>query len=763
MKSPLELMLQQAVQAFQDRNFMSAEVTLSNVLRAYPKSLPALQILGLIKAMQAKHAEAAELLKKAVRISPNNPSLQYNLAKALMESGAGTEALPYHKRATELMPSNAEAWLNYGKSLSYLDRHQEAIAIYERALNINEGYAEAYLNRGASFKALKRYVEANLSADKALEINPSLFEAWSNKGIALKELKRYDEALASYEKALSIHPQYHEAWSNKGVTLSELKRYDEALASYEKALSIHPQYHEAWNNLGVTYKELKRYDEALASYEKALSIHPQHHEAWYNKGIIFTELKRYDEGLASFSKAASLKADQDYFLGVLTDIKMLMANWQDLDKDIDLITEKIKLGEKAITPFALLAISNSSALHLEAAQIWTKDKFPVNMALPILGKNTHEKIRIGYFSADFQRHPVAFLTAELFEVHDRERFEIYGFSLRSASPGDDMVARLTDAFDGFFDVENKSDEDIAQLAREMEIDIAIDLGGHTRWARTGVFSCRAAPIQVNYLGYPGTMGADYMDYIIADRTLIPESSQVDYLEKVAYLPNSYMVDDSKRQVSKKIFTRGEFNLPENQFIYCCLNNSYKFNKKLLASWAKILLEVNDSVLWLSENNEPFMRNVLQEFSKLNIDKERIIFAGKLDLMSEHLARLSLADLFLDTLPFNAHTTAVDALKGGLPVLTLLGETFAGRVAGSVLNAIDLPELITHSQEEYESLAIELGTNPALLKKIKEKLITNQATTPLFNTPLFTRHIEAAYSKMYQRYQLDQAPDHIYID
>ena len=729
MKSPLELMLQQAVQAFQDRNFMSAEVTLSNVLRAYPKSLPALQILGLIKAMQAKHAEAAELLKKAVRISPNDPSLQYNLAKALMESGAGAEALPYHKRATELMPSNAEAWLNYGKSLSYLDRHQEAIAIYERALNINEGYAEAYLNRGASFKALKRYVEANLSADKALEINPSLFEAWSNKGIALKELKRYDEALASYEKALSIHPQYH----------------------------------EAWNNLGVTYKELKRYDEALASYEKALSIHPQHHEAWYNKGIIFTELKRYDEGLASFSKAASLKADQDYFLGVLTDIKMLMANWQDLDKDIDLITEKIKLGEKAITPFALLAISNSSALHLEAAQIWTKDKFPVNMALPILGKNTHEKIRIGYFSADFQRHPVAFLTAELFEVHDRERFEIYGFSLRSASPGDDMVARLTDAFDGFFDVENKSDEDIAQLAREMEIDIAIDLGGHTRWARTGVFSCRAAPIQVNYLGYPGTMGADYMDYIIADRTLIPGSSQVDYLEKVAYLPNSYMVDDSKRQVSKKIFTRGEFNLPENQFIYCCLNNSYKFNKKLLASWAKILLEVNDSVLWLSENNEPFMRNVLQEFSKLNIDKERIIFAGKLDLMSEHLARLSLADLFLDTLPFNAHTTAVDALKGGLPVLTLLGETFAGRVAGSVLNAIDLPELITHSQEEYESLAIELGTNPALLKKIKEKLITNQATTPLFNTPLFTRHIEAAYSKMYQRYQLDQAPDHIYID
>ena len=729
MKSPLELMLQQAVQAFQDGNFMSAEMTLSNVLRAYPKSLPALQILGLIKAMQAKHAEAAELLKKAVRISPNDPSLQYNLAKALMESGAGTEALPYHKRATELMPSNAEAWLNYGKSLSYLDRHQEAIAIYERALNINEGYAEAYLNRGASFKALKRYVEANLSADKALEINPSLFEAWSNKGIALKELKRYDEALASYEKALSIHPQYH----------------------------------EAWNNLGVTYKELKRYDEALASYEKALSIHPQHHEAWYNKGIIFTELKRYDEGLASFSKAVSLKADQDYFLGVLTDIKMLMANWQDLDKDIDLITEKIKLGEKAITPFALLAISNSSALHLEAAQIWTKDKFPVNMALPILGKNTHEKIRIGYFSADFQRHPVAFLTAELFEVHDRERFEIYGFSLRSASPGDDMVARLTDAFDGFFDVENKSDEDIAQLAREMEIDIAIDLGGHTRWARTGVFSCRAAPIQVNYLGYPGTMGADYMDYIIADRTLIPESSQVDYLEKVAYLPNSYMVDDSKRQVSKKIFTRGEFNLPENQFIYCCLNNSYKFNKKLLASWAKILLEVNDSVLWLSENNEPFMRNVLQEFSKLNIDKERIIFAGKLDLMSEHLARLSLADLFLDTLPFNAHTTAVDALKGGLPVLTLLGETFAGRVAGSVLNAIDLPELITHSQEEYESLAIELGTNPALLKKIKEKLITNQATTPLFNTPLFTRHIEAAYSKMYQRYQLDQAPDHIYID
>jgi predicted O-linked N-acetylglucosamine transferase (SPINDLY family) len=371
----------------------------------------------------------------------------------------------------------------------------------------------------------------------------------------------------------------------------------------------------------------------------------------------------------------------------------------------------------------------------------------------------HEKIRIGYFSADFRNHAIAYLIAGLFELHDRNRFEVSAFSF-SPNTDDEMRARLSRAADRFLDVHAQSDGDVAELAKKLELDIAIDLTGFTAECRLGVFSLRAAPIQVNYLGYPGTMAAECIDYVVADSTVIPEADRRHYVEKIVYLPDSYQVNDSKRAISDKTFTREELGLPQTGFVFCCFNNSYKILPEVFECWMRILTHVEGSVLWLIRDSETAVHNLRREAQAKGVSANRLVFAKRMPL-ADHLARHRLADLFIDTLPYNAHTTASDALWAGLPVLTRIGETFAGRVAASLLRAIDLPELITATQEEYEHLAIALATNPGRLQQLKYKLKRNRLTTPLFNTALFTRHIEAAYMMMYERQRASLPPTHLW--
>jgi predicted O-linked N-acetylglucosamine transferase (SPINDLY family) len=400
-------------------------------------------------------------------------------------------------------------------------------------------------------------------------------------------------------------------------------------------------------------------------------------------------------------------------------------------------------------------------LHKKSAEIYAQDRYPFNPVLgPILKRPKSQKIRIGYFSADFHDHATGYLMAELFELHNKTQFELIGFSFGPIA-NDVMRQRLAKSFDQFIEMGRKSDIEIAQLSRDLNIDLAIDLKGFTKDSRTGIFSYRAAPIQVNYLGYPGTMGADYIDYIIADKTLITLESQSYYLEKVVYLPDSYQVNDRKRLILDRAFTRQELGLPENDFIFSCFNNNFKILPATFASWMRVLKAVEGSTLWLFQDNPWVEDNLKKEALNHGIDPGRIIFAERMPL-SEHLARHQQADLFLDTAPYNGHTTASDALWTGLPVLTLMGESFASRVAASLLNAIGLPELITNTQEEYEALAIELAIHPHKLADIKLKLAKNRLTTPLFDTPLFTKNLEAAYIKMYERYQDDLEPDHITI-
>jgi predicted O-linked N-acetylglucosamine transferase (SPINDLY family) len=785
--------LNRAIRAHASGSLEDAEYFYKKTLIEDPQNATALGWLGVIEAQRKNYDVAKDLLLKALAKEKNNQDFLLNYANLLSENKEFCDAIKYYQKAIrqrpndpicfanlaacyneqsnpllglgaadqsiQLKPDYAEGWSNRGNALQGLRRYEEALASHERALELKPDYAEAWGNRGNDLQNLRRYEEALASHERALELKPDYAEAWSNHGNALQELRRYEEALASHERALELKPDYAEAWSNRGNALQELRRYEEALASHERALELKPDYAEGWSNKGNTLHELKRFNEAIAHNDRALSLKPDFAEAHYNKGIVLNELKQYDETIVHYDKALGLKPDINWVSGDLLHTKMKICSWSDLSESLGDIYKKVGASEK-VNPFPLLALVDDALLHKQSAEIYVRYKCPFNPILGVILKQPkNEKIRIGYFSPDFKNHPVAFLIAELFEIHDRSQFEIYAFSLLNTA--DDIGARLKLAFDHFIEVEDKSDIEIAQLSRGLNIDIAVDLTGITNSSRTGIFSYRAAPIQVNYLGYPGTMGTDYIDYIIADTTLIPLDSQAYYSEKVVYLPNSYQVNDRRRLISDRQFTKQELGLPENGFVFCCFNNNYKILPATFDGWMRILLAVEGSVLWLLQDNSWVVDNLKKEAQKRGIDAQRLVFADRVPL-SEHLARHRQADLFLDTLPYNAHTTTSDALWSGLPVLTLMGRSFASRVTASLLSAIGLPKLITKTQEEYEALAIDLAMNPNNLTDIKNKLAKNRLTTPLFDTPLFTKNIEAAYIKMYEFYHDNLEPDHITI-
>ena len=438
---------------------------------------------------------------------------------------------------------------------------------------------------------------------------------------------------------------------------------------------------------------------------------------------------------------------------------MLMCDWSDLDHQLEELEKSITNDLKVTTPFPLLGLKDKPELQLKASKIYVNEKYPASGLLgDFKSRPADGKIRIGYYSADFHNHATSFLMAELFEAHDTQKFELFGFSFGPDNK-DEMRSRISSGFNHFFDVVKKSDREIAQMSRDLGIDIAVDLKGYTQFGRSGIFAEQCAPVQVNYLGYPGTSAAPYFDYIVADRTLIPQESQAYYSEKIIYLPHSYQVNDSKRKISDRVFTRQELGLPENGFVFCCFNNNYKILPETFDVWMRLLKSANASVLWLLQDNPTAANNLRKEAEVRGVDPSRLVFAPRAKL-EDHLARHRVADLFIDTLPYNAHTTASDALWAGLPVLTLMGQSFAARVAASLLNALDLPELITKTQEEYEARAMELTKDPLQLVEIKQKLVQNRLTSPLFNGQLFARHLEVAYEEIHRRNLNREKPDHI---
>src|SRR5579862_9006961 len=604
-------------------------------------------------------------------------------------------------------------------------------------------------------------VQAEQIYRQIIDATPDHFDALHLLGVLRYQRGHHDEADRLIDRAIALNPADAAAYTNRGNVFKDLRRFDEALACYDKAIALKPAYAGAHYNRGNALHSLKRPDDAVASYDSAIAQRPDYAAAHYNRGNALQDLKRPDEALASYDKAFTLQPDCEFLLGTLIQTKLGICDWSGLGTKIAQLVAKVERGEKAATPFSTILISSSPELQRRAAKIWIQAKAPSSHALSNIAKHERrDKIRIGYFAADFHNRPASWLIAALFERHQRARFEVTAFSF-GAIANDAMHHRLTEASDAFLDVRNQSDQEVAILARKLGIDIAVDLMGFTAGARPGIFASRAAPIQVNYLGFPGTMGADYIDYLIADPTLIPNSHQLYYSEKIAYLPDTYQVNDAKRRIAGKAFTRAELGLPQNGFVFCSFNRNNKLTPEVFDSWMRIIKQVEGSVLWLLEDNKTGAINLRNEAVRRGVDADRLVFAPRMPL-SEHLARHSLADLFLDTLLYNAHTTASDALWAGLPVLTRIGDAFAGRVAASLLNAIGLPELITSTPQAYESLAIELAVNADRLAHIRRKLADRRLAAPLFDIQRFTGNIESAYAAMYERYQLGLAPDHIQI-
>ena len=651
------------------------------------------------------------------------------------------------------------------------------------------------VNQASAANNEGNFVAARKTASKAVHIDPEVPEAWYQLGFAQSELGEKRQALHSLEEARVRVLNSADAQNSIGLAMLNLGAYQEAERCFVLAVNLRPEFAFAYSNLGKLYEAQKRLQDAEAYFKKALhhdpALAPAHanlgavlvaqgldevaetacrkaieldpglSDAWSNLGNALFGQKEYSSAIECFTRAMQLNPDLHYLRSELMEARMNICDWSSFGKDGEYLLKTIADKQNVTSPFASLWLSSDAAIQKQAGENLVKEDFPPRADLgPIPAVAMREKIRIGYFSADFREHPVSQLIAEVFELHDKERFETFAFSF-GPDIQDEMRARVTCAFDEFIDVRMMSDKDVARLSREKGIDIAVDLMGFITHSRTGIFCYRAAPVQVNYLGYPGTMSAPYMDYIIGDTMVIPEENTAHYSENVIYLPHCYLPKDTKRQISARVFSRQELGLPEDGFVFCCFNNSYKITPQVFTVWMQLLQKVDGSVLWLMGANQALEQNLFEKAGRHGIDGSRLVFAERLPI-EEHLARHRAADLFLDTLPYNAHTTASDALWAGLPVLTQVGTSFASRVAASLLRAIKLPELITNSQEQYEALALELALDPDRLSEIRQRLQKNRLTTPLFDTRSYTRHLEDAYIEIYSRNCGGLPPDQLRI-
>jgi predicted O-linked N-acetylglucosamine transferase (SPINDLY family) len=746
----------QAFKLHQEGRLSEAERLYRECLKAKPRDFDALHMLGILRLEQGDPAEAARLIAAAISVDRKSAAAYANQGIALAALGRSEAALASYDRALVLAPRNADTLTSRADTLCDLGRPEEALADYGRALAINPRLVAALVNSGVLLRDQGRPAEALASHDRALAVAVDDAEAWANRGIALHDLGRNNEALTSYERALAIAPDHVGALFNRGNALLVLKRGGEALASYGHAIKLKPDFADAHVGRGHALADIDRQEEALASYDKALDVNEAHVEARLHRARLLAKLDRYPEAVAEYQKLWGTAAELSVVLNDFARCRAESCDWSDRLALAEEIAACVAKGEPAVDPFLLLSFDSTPEQQLVCARNWLRFKKIATVEREWdLAAFAGDKIRIAYLSADFHRHATAHLIAELFEIHDRGRFEIIGMSY-GPDDGSEIRSRLIKAFDRFFDVATRTDEEVAKLLRDLKVHIAVDLKGHTADARIGILAQRAAPIQATYLGFPGTSGADFINYVIADKVVLPSDQQPFFSEKIVQLPDSYQVNDSKRPIGSPIPSRGDLGLPAQGVVFCCFNNTWKVTSRMFDIWMRLLSATDNSVLWLYRSNTLAAENLRKEAQARGVEPARLVFAPHMDI-PEHLARLTRADLFLDTLPYNAHTTASDALWAGVPVVTCPGKAFAGRVAASLLYAVGLPELVTKDLGEYEALALKLATEPALLQSTKQKLQQTRLSAPLFDSDRFRRHIEVAYSKMWEMRQRGENP------
>jgi len=744
------------------KRFAEAVSIFDKSLILRPNSAPCLYNRGVAQAQLGRKDEALASYDRALSINPGFAEALDNRGNLLRAMGRLSEALESYEKAVALQPTNFRILYNKAIALSDLKRDEDAVASYEQTLAIEPAFFEAQSNHGLALLKLKRFSEALQSFDKAAALRADDIEMLNNRGTALWHLGRKAEARASYDQVLSARPGHAGTLLNRAFLLQEMGEAEQALADYAKVIAAEPDNARAWNGRGAMLQALTRDSEALADFEKAVALDPGVADALANRGLLkWTQNGDQAGAVADIKAALAIDPAQPYARGELFHVKMFGADWEDFEAEKALIDEAVRDGQRMARPFVYQALSSSPADLQACSRIFAANLFPPCDQPPSF-HHDHDRIRIGYVSGEFREQATAYLIAGLYELHDREKFEVIAID-NGGGDGSAMRRRLEASFDRLIYINQMADEDAAARIRAEEIDILVNLNGYFGAPRTGVFARRAAPIQVNYLGFPATLGAPYMDYIIADRVVIPQEDRGFYDEQVVWLPHSYQVNDRKRAIAPEVPSRALLGLPElrsdsvgNGFVFCNFNQSYKITPDVFASWMRILHAVDGSVLWLLNARPPFQANLSREAERHGVAPERLVFAPSLPL-DRHLARLKQADLFLDTLPYNAHTTASDALWAGLPLLTCKGTSFPGRVAASLLYAIGMPELVTETMADYEKLAIHLAMDANALKALKQRLADNRLTTPLFDTGLFRTNLEWAYTTMWQAWKRGEAP------
>ncbi len=760
-----------------------------HVLLADPAHFDAHHMLGLLHAQEGEFLDAVKAIGQALKLAPRNQQALTNFGNVLRALGQGEEALASYDAAISENRDDAVIWFNRGLLLAEMRRLPDAVASYDRALAIAPDSDDTLFSRAAALGDLSRLEEALAGCDATIAVRPDRADAFNlrgrllwrlgrfdaaldafnialsiipgnadflnNRGLALTVLERHEEALKNYEASLAARPRYLEALVNRGNALASLQRFDEALNSYDRALAIKPGHPDALANRGAALVALQRFDEALEAYAAALTQKPGNSKVGYNRGVALGHSQRFAEALAAFEAVLAADPRHPYALSAAANAALNLCDWPKVEVFEERITRAVWENTAAIAPFTLLGYSDKPFLHLKCARAWLRDK-AVQWGGPWregLARG-HEKLRIAYVSSDFGVHPVGYQLAALLEQHDQSGFEIHGVSL-APDDASDIRARLARACDQFHDVSLINDRDAALLLRRLEIDIAVDLNGHTQYGRPGLFATRPAPVQVNWLGYPSTTGSATMDYVIADTNVLPFADQPYFSEMIVHLPDSYFPPGDPPLASTPV-TRHEEGLPPDGVVFSCFNQSWKIRETLFDIWTRLLREIPGSVLWLRDHPPDVRARLEQEAQARNVDAKRLIWAKRLN-RNGHLSRLGLADLMLDTLPYNAHATASDALWAGVPVVTCAGQAFAGRVAASLLHAAGVPELVAGTLADYENLALKLGREPAARARVREKLIANRARIPFFDSHRHARMMEAAYRQMWRNAQAGAAP------
>lgn len=754
--------LSQALSLIHGGRLAEAGALCRQVLTREPRNFNAQQLLGHIALQGRDYEGAVRWLASARALNPSSAMVSSNLAVALLGLRRPREALACCEHALGLKADFPEAHSNRGNALRGLDRPEDALASYQRALSLAPGFYDAIVGSVNALLSLGRYDEALAGSAAALRIAPQGPDALCLRGMVLLKCRRPQEALAFFDQALSISNEFPEGHNNRGTALRDLRRNEEALAAFDSALRQRPEFAEAYCNIANVGLDMGRIEEALAYSERALRIQPGFLDALNIRGTALRVLGRYADAASSYEKILATAPQYGQALSYLLVSRASLADWSQRDEQAARVIERVESGRSASAPHPFLWICGSAATQFQCASLYAAEQIAAASPLWRGEVYGHRRLRVAYLSADFSDHPVAHLIAGVLERHDRSRIEVIGVSLHQDAEGGVMQLRMRNAFEQFYDAGNSSDRDVALQLREREIDIVVDLTGYTRNGRLGILAHRPAPVQVNYLGFAGTFGAGYVDYVIGDAIVVPPDHERFFSEKLICMPQCFLPNDDGQPIATDIPRRRDLGLPETGFVFCAFNNTYKINPLMFDIWMDLLRKTPGSVLWLRAGEEAMQANLRREARARGVDDSRLVFAGRVPGMAVHLARYAQADLFLDTLPYGAHATARDALWAGLPVLTCAGDSFAGRVAASLLHALELRDLVAANHEEYTAKALALAHSPLVLAELRSKLAHQRAAGTAFDTDRYRRHLEAAYLTLRERQRQGELPQRLHV-